>query len=590
MAGDAEHGTGRDRAGADRAGTDNNIERLTAGLSALRLDELLVEVTDRLAQITSRQGQLHSLIDAVVAVGGGLELQATLRRIVEAATELVDARYGALGVIGPDHRLTEFVYTGVDEATREEIGHLPQGRGILGLLIAEPRPVRLHDLTEHPASYGFPPHHPPMRSFLGVPVRLREEVFGNLYFTEKRGGDFTADDEAVVQALAAAAGVAVENARLYEETRRRQRWLEASSEITTSLLSGVDPADALAQVAGRARDLSGADMTMIALPDPDPEAHEGDLVVQVAVGMDAEPLRGARLPVGSSVAGKVYRSGVLETVSDVTEALAAVAESVAADYGPALFVPLSGGGKALGTLVAVNHAGRGGFGPDTVSLTSAFAGQAALALQLADARRAEEQLAVYEDRDRIARDLHDHVIQRLYASGMSLEGLTRQVGSPAVQAKLQRIVDDLDQTIREIRTTIFALQAGPAEQAGLHQRLVTVVGETTAGTGLVPNLSVAGPVDTLVPPEVAAHALAVVREALSNVVRHARAGWAAVTVTAGETLRIEVADDGAGIPPGGRRSGLDNLADRAAGLGGELQLLPRPQGQGTCLVWEVPLP
>jgi signal transduction histidine kinase len=576
-----------------RVGGDGSNERLAAGLSALRLDELLVEVTDRLTQITSRRDQLHGLLDAVVAVGGGLELPATLRRIVEAATELVDARYGALGVIGPDQMLTEFVYTGIDEPTREKIGHLPEGRGILGLLIAEPRLVRLHDLTEHPASYGFPPHHPPMRSFLGVPVRLRGEVFGNLYFTEKRGGDFTADDEAVVQALAAAAGVAVENARLFEETRRRQRWLEASSEITTSLLSGVGSADALAQVASRARDLAGADLTMIALPDPDPDRHESDLVVQVAVGPDAEAVRGARLPGGSSVAGKVYQSGVLETVSDVTEALAAVGGvggSVAADYGPALFAPLSGGGKALGTLVAVNHAGRGGFDPDTVSLTSAFAGQAALALQLADARRAEEQLTVYEDRDRIARDLHDHVIQRLYASGMSLEGLTRQVGSPAAQAKLQRIVDDLDQTIREIRTTIFALQAGPAEQAGLHQRLVTVVGETTAGTGLVPDLSVAGPVDTLVPPEVAAHALAVVREALSNVVRHAAARWAAVTVTAGETLWIEVADDGVGIPAGGRRSGLANLADRAAGLGGELQLLSRPQGQGTCLVWEVPLP
>jgi len=574
--------------GQPLAGDGHGAGQVTAGLSALRLDELLAEVTDRLAQIASRRDQLHSLLDAVVAVGGGLELPATLRRIVEAATELVDARYGALGVIGPDRSLTEFVYTGIDEETRQSIGHLPEGRGILGLLIAEPWPLRLRDLASHPASSGFPPNHPPMKRFLGVPVRVRDEVFGNLYFTEKRGGDFTADDEAVVQALAAAAGVAVENARLFEETRLRQRWLEASSEVTTSLLSGVEADDALAQIAARARELTLADTATIALPDP--ESPDDALVVTVSVGAEAEAFRGARLPMEGSAAGRVYRSGVLETISDVGAEPAAAALPGPIPHGPALFVPLGAGGKALGTLMAANRAGRPGFDPALVGLTSAFAGQAALALQLADARRAEQQLAVYADRDRIARDLHDHVIQRLFASGMALEGMTRQVGSPEVQAKLQRTVDDLDLTIREIRSTIFALQASPGEAAGLHQRLVTVVGEVTSDRGIVPDVYVSGPLDTLVPAEIGGHALAVIREALSNIVRHARARRASVTVNAGDTLRVEVTDDGIGMPAGGRRSGLGNLADRAEALGGTMQVLPGPQGKGTGVVWEVPLP
>jgi signal transduction histidine kinase len=562
--------------------------QVSARLSALRLDELLAEVTDRLAQIASRRDQLHGLLDAVVAVGGGLELPATLRRIVQAATELVDAQYGALGVIGPDRSLIEFVTTGIDDETRQRIGHLPEGRGILGLLIAEPWPVRLHDLTEHTASYGFPPNHPTMRSFLGVPVRVRDEVFGNLYFTEKRGGDFTADDEIVVQALAAAAGVAVENARLFEETRLRQRWLEASSEITTSLLSGVHPEDALAQVAARARELAGAETAAIALPDP--QFPEDALVVTVAVGTDPERFRGARLAMDGSVAGRVYRSGVPEAASDVGAGSDRPDGVPPAVPGSLVFVPLSAGGKALGTLMAGKRAGQGGFDPATIALTSAFAGQAALALQLADARRAEQQLAVYEDRDRIARDLHDHVIQRLFASGMALEGMTRQVGSPAVQAKLQRTVDDLDQTIREIRSTIFALQAGPAETAGLHQRVVAVVGEVTANHGIIPDVYVSGPVDTLVPTDIGDHALAVIREALSNIVRHAHADRASVAVSAADTLRVEVTDDGVGIPAAGRRSGLGNLAERAAALGGTMQTLPGPDGRGTCLVWEVPVP
>jgi signal transduction histidine kinase len=569
------------------AGERPEGSRLSAALSSLRLDELVAEVVDRLARISAGRDKLHALLDGVVAVGSGLELAATLRRIVEAATGLVDAEYGALGVIGPDRTLTEFVHTGVDDTTRERIGRLPEGRGILGLLVADPRPLRLHDLGEHPASYGFPPHHPPMRSFLGVPVRVRDDVFGNLYFTQKRGGDFTADDEAMVTALAAAAGVAIDNARLYEETRLRQRWMQASADITTSLLSGVDADHALAQVAARARELTGADSAGIAVPDPD--TPEDVLLVGAAAG--AEAFRGRRLPVGDSIAGRVYRSGESATVPDLTAAWPAAGFAPGPPSGPAMFVPLTAGGKSVGMLLLANRAGRAGFGPEVATAAEAFASQAALALQLADARRAERQLAVFADRDRIARDLHDHVIQRLFATGLTLQSLTRQAGSAAVQARLHGAVDDLDETIRDIRSAIFALHTAPSPAGSLRQRVVAVVTETTGGSGLTAEVRIGGDLDTLVPAGIADHLLAVVREAVSNAVRHARARAVTVSVVAAaDELRVDVTDDGVGLPDqAGRRSGLANLAERAVTLGGCLTVEPGPEGAGTALVWTVPL-
>ena len=291
-------------------------ERLSSGLSAMRLNELLHEVTDRLAEISASRDQLHGLLDAVVGVASGLELPATLRRIVAAAVALVDAEFGALGVIGPDRSLDQFVYTGIDEEVRARIGHLPEGHGILGLLIDDPRPLRLHRISDHPASFGLPPHHPPMDTFLGVPVRVRDEVFGNLYLAEKRGGDFTANDEVVVQALAAAAGVAIENARLFEQTRRRQRWLEASNEIRAALLSGTDADEALLLIAARARELAAADVVLLLLPDP--AAPQERLVVTVADGPDAAALRGLRTPIEGSAAGRTYRSAEPTVSDDIT--------------------------------------------------------------------------------------------------------------------------------------------------------------------------------------------------------------------------------------------------------------------------------
>jgi signal transduction histidine kinase len=560
-----------------------DAERFSPVLSGLRLNELLHEVTERLEEIAASQDKLHGLLDAVVGVAGGLELPATLRRIVEAAVRLVDAQFGALGVIGADRSLDQFVYTGIDESLRQRIGHLPEGHGILGLLIEAPEPVRLHRISDHPASFGFPPHHPPMNTFLGVPVRVRDEVFGNLYLTEKRGGDFTADDEAVVQALAAAAGVAIENARLFEQTRRRQRWLEASNEIRAAVLSGTGQDQVVVLVAARARELSGADCALLVRPDPaDPEEW---LVVTVADGAEAATLHGARTPIEGSVAGRVLQTGVAEQILDVAAEEPLFAH--APGFGPALVAPL-GGADAGGILIAANHAGGQTFGPDATELTVALASQVALTLQLAEARQAQHQLELYADRDRIARDLHDQVIQRLFATGMSLESLVRQVPDTA-RPRLHRAVDDLDQSIRDIRGTIYALQAPPDATVGLRQRLVTIAEEVAGGSGLGLDIRVSGPLDTTVPAEIGEHAAAVLREAMTNVVRHAHATAVTVTIVASDRLRLEVVDDGTGIPAGGRRSGLANMADRAAKLGGEFTAGRSAAGQGTCLGWDVPL-
>jgi signal transduction histidine kinase len=592
MGGQPERGD-RDGSVEDRTGSDSErrTDRLSRGLSALRLDELLHEVTDRLAEIAASRDQLHGLLDAVVGVASGLELPATLRRIVEAAVTLADAEYGALGVIGPDRSLDQFVYTGIDEETRHRIGDLPRGHGILGLLIDDPRPVRLHRIADHAASYGFPPHHPPMNTFLGVPVRVRDEVFGNLYLTEKRGGDFTADDEVVVQALAAAAGVAIENARLYEQTWQRQRWLEASNEVRAALLSGTDAEEALPLIASRARELSGADAVL--LLQPDPAAPEERLVSTVADGAETAGLRGLRVPIEGSLAGRVFKAGESETVDAIGPTLAAAAgEPTLAQhpgYGPTLVVPL-GGPAETGVLVVANRVGAAALSPNARELTIAFAGQAALALRLAEAQRAQAQLALYADRDRIARDLHDQVIQRLFATGMALQSISRQVSGQTAQTKLHRAVDDLDLTIRDIRATIYALQTPADEPQPLPQQILAIVDEVTGGTDLQPDLHVSGPVHTLVPPEIASQALAVLREAVTNVVRHAKATAVMVRVEASDRLCIHVTDDGMGIrDDAGRRSGLANLADRATQLGGTLTVGPGPGGTGTRLAWEVPL-
>jgi signal transduction histidine kinase len=417
-----------------------------------------------------------------------------------------------------------------------------------------------------------------MHSFLGVPIRVRDAIFGNLYLTEKRGGgEFDEEDEAVVLALAAAAGVAIQNARLYSETRQRERWLEATSDVSTALLSGADPEDVLTLIGSRAREVTDAELALIALPLDD---HR--LLVEVAEGEAADRVRGLLVDQVDSPLADVVLNSELRMLTDAEAPFG---------LGAGIAVPLGGkDGPARGVLLLT-----GVPTVDTASVVrtlASFAAQAAVALELAERRRDAERFAVFEDRDRIARDLHDLVIQRLFATGMQLEGAARLIDQRPEEAtaRVHRAVDDLDGTIRELRSTIYGLQAPQDGPPSLRALLLQVVDAGTEQLGFAPSLRLDGLLDTLVPQLLSDHLLAVLREALSNAARHSKASVVSVLVAVRDgQLLLEVTDDGVGIPEEGRRSGLANLHARAAELGGELVLNSAP-GLGTQLTWRVPLP
>jgi signal transduction histidine kinase len=559
----------------------------------LQLDELLAELQGRLTAVLATRDRMRGLLEAVVAIGSGLDLESTLRRIVETAVGLVDATYGALGVIDGDGRLAEFIPVGLSQDEIEHIHHWPEGRGLLGLLIEDPRPLRLADMAAHPASSGFPTGHPPMRGFLGVPLRVRDEVFGNLYLTNKRdGGEFTEDDEAVLVALGAAAGVAVENARLYDAARRQQRWIQASAEVTIKLLSGSASGEVLADVTRQALELSGADLAVLALPD-----EEGRrLTITYAEGDGAAATRGLVLPAGQSLSGQVLATGEPLTSADFAhdERASTAARGAMSQIGPAAVFPLGAPGNVRGVLTVGRRHGAAPFPPAPADVVASFAAQAGVALELAASRDAAERLSLYEDRDRIARDLHDLVIQRLYATGMSLEGTLHMVARPEVANRISNAVDAMDETIKDIRATIFQLQTrDDARQPGLRGDIVALVEEMTPMLGFAPSLRLGPGLGAGVGQDTAEQALAALREALSNAARHSGASQVDVTVDVDPDgiLTVQVTDNGTGLPPEGRRSGLSNLASRADKLGGELKLSPanpdavRP---GTRLEWRVP--
>ncbi|MEV5985282.1 GAF domain-containing protein [Streptomyces sp. NPDC052051] len=559
----------------------------------LRLDELLDGLQEQVQQVRAARDRMRPLLDAVLAVGSDLDLGVVLHRIVESAATLVDARYGALGVLGDDGTIKQFLTVGMDAKTIARIGPYPRGEGILGLLIRHPEPLRLANLAEHPASAGFPPGHPPMTSFLGTPIQVRDQMFGNLYLTNKQGAaQFDADDEAVLRTLAAAAGVAIDNARLYDDARRKQRWLAASGELTRGLLSGGNPGEVLESVATTVRELAGADLVTLAVPVGD----SGELVVEVASGKRAEALRGMVLPV-TNLAAKVFASGetiISEAVSTdprIEAGSAKVADVV--ELGPAFFVPLGTRDHVRGVLLVANVPGGPTFPEEVVDMVTGFGNQAALTLDVAEHRRDAERMLVLRDRDRIARDLHDLVIQRLFAGALSLQStLGRVADRPQVGERIERVVDDLDDTIKVIRSTIYALrESDRARGSGLRARLVAATDRAAEALGFAPALRMTGLLDTGVPADYADHLLAVLGEALSNAARHARATSVDVTVeTSGTTLRLRVADDGRGIDPAvTRRSGLANLRRRAEDLGGTFTL-DANSPSGTVVEWVVPLP
>ncbi|AYA17816.1 histidine kinase [Streptomyces alfalfae] len=538
--------------------------------------------------------RVPQLLEAMRSVGTGLELHVTLDRICETAAELADARYAAIGVVAEDGEgLSDFVHHGIGEETADRIGRLPDGhRGLLGALIHQPRTLRLSDLSTDPRSCGFPAHHPPMRTFLGVPIRVQGEIFGNLYLTEKRdGAEFNDDDVHMVRVLAAEAGIAIGNARLYEAAKQRERWIDGSVAVTTALLSGSDAEDALAVVAEQARRLAESAAGIVLVPD-----DEGGMEV-VAVS-SAEPLGalGMTVPPESRIVSQLL-AGEPVFIDDAADDPRVMTE-LADRYGPVMLLPLQSDGRVLGTLATPRARGARPFTGAERTLAIQFASQAALALMMADAQRDRERLAVYEDRDRIARDLHDLVIQRLFATGMMLESAQRRSVVPEVQVGVGKAVDELDVTIQEIRTAIFALQQGPAEApSGLRTRVLREINMAAVPLGFQPSHRFVGPVDTVVGELTGKNLIAALREALSNAFRHARADRIDVVVDATVTLpdgsqgvRLTVADDGVGIAEGGRRSGLKNLKRRAESLGGDSWYGPGTgeDGGGTTVVWQAP--
>ncbi len=570
------------------AGGAEHAKPLSETLSQLRLRELLGEVRDRVEEIVESRDRLDGLVEAMLAVTSGLDLDATLRTIVHTAIELIDARYGALGIRGHDHELIEFIYEGIDDETREKIGRLPQGRGVLGVLIDDPQPIRLLNICEHPASVGFPPHHPPMRTFLGVPIRIRDDVFGNLYLAEKASGQpFSEDDQVLTQALAAAAGIAIDNARLFEESRTRQAWIEATRDIGTELLGGAEPARVFRLVAEEALKLTNADVALVAVP-ADNEAPAAEvqelLVVEAAGNIHLDAASALPIPVSGNAIGQAYRqrmpllASALDVPTDIFDAV-----------GPVLILPMRTTESVVGVAVLMRGADSHSFNAEHLAMMAAFVDQAALAWELANTQARVRELDVLSDRDRIARDLHDHVIQRLFAVGLTLQGTIPRTRSPEAQRRLTDCVDDLQSVIQEIRTAIFDLHGGSANVTRLRQRLDETIAQF--GTAEIrTTVQYVGPL-SVIDPGLADHAEAAVQEAVSNAVRHSGATEMSVLVTVDDELCIEVADNGAGVPPGGTlaESGLANLRCRAEEAGGSFTISSE-QGSGTTLRWAAPLP
>lgn len=548
------------------------------------IDGVLRGFVSRAEELLQSQERMAGLLEAVVAVAEDLSLDAVLERVVQSACRLLHARYGALGVIGDDNALSHFITVGIDQEVAHRIGPLPTGHGVLGLLISDPRPLRLHDLHNHPESYGFPANHPPMKTFLGVPVRVRDVVFGNLYLTEKEdGSDFTAEDEGLAVALAAAAGVAIENARLYDDARRRARWLEACMDVSGLMLStdrdytsgGLDP------IASRALQESESQLALLVAPAPDGGGH----IVAGAAGKRGPQFSGRSLRLDSPLLESVLEGGepvVLENASNL------FGELDSGITGPLLAVALSTQGAHHGLLLLVRDPNALPYARTDIEMGAVFGSHVALALELARVHRLREELLVFTDRDRIARDLHDLVIQRLFAAGLSVQSLTRFTKDELATDRIRNITNELDEAIRSLRDTIYSLKSSSGETELLSGRIRRVTRSSAKSMPFTPRLIITGPVDA-VTPDKADNVVAVVSEGLSNAIRHSGADTISVSVGVVKgRVTVVITDNGAGFAEPEKRRGLANLEDRARMLDGECIITSAPDA-GTSLEWSVPL-
>jgi signal transduction histidine kinase len=528
------------------------------------------------------------LLEAGVSLASELSLPMVLQRIVDLAAEVTDARYGALGVIGEGGVITEFITTGISEKQRKAIGPLPTGRGVLGLLIHDPRPLRLGNIADHLQSVGFPTNHPPMHSFLGAPVQAMGRVFGNIYLAEKRTADeFSQEDQETLVVLATQAGVAIANASLYEEIRTRERWLAAVRDITNKMLSGAPESTLLDSIAEHARELAGADAATIITATQTP----GQLVVASAVGARVGQMRGHTLPVEGSISGAVMNSGEAIDFEDVSLDSRGYQPIVrAGPYGPAFFGPLRDQNGVSGTLMVANLKGRARFDQGRIQLVASFADQASIAIQYRRAQAELSRLGLMEERERIAKELHDGIIQSLFAVGMGLQGAALMAGSPEMTRRLEGAVEELDRVIRDLRNYIFGLRPGILADRQLDQALRLLADETRARAGIAVEVDVdAGLAASL--SGRSADIVQLTREALSNVGRHARAETAKVSLSRqGADAVLTVDDNGVGFEAGGESvgNGLRNMRERAGSLQGSLEISSR-NGQGTRLRVKFPI-
>jgi two-component system sensor histidine kinase DevS len=549
-----------------------------------RVEDLLRDFGSRGGELLQSQERMAGLLEAVVALAEDLSLDAVLERVVRSACNLLHARYGALGVMDDNSALGHFVTVGIDDRLGQKIGPLPTGKGVLGLLVAEPRPLRLRDLRLHPEAVGFPDHHPAMRSFLGVPVRIRETVFGILYLTEKEGaGDFSDDDESLAVALAAAAGVAIENAKLYDDARRRARWLEACMDVAGLMLSsdrdytagGLDP------IAARALQESESQLALIVAP----AASAPGYIVAGAAGDGAKSLAGQMLALDSPELQEVLSGGEPATFDNA----AGVLETVdARSSGPLLAVALSTQGAHHGLLFLARRPEDRRYTRTDIEMGAVYGSHVALALELARVHRLREELLVFTDRDRIARDLHDLVIQRLFAAGLSVQSLTRFTKDELATERIRNITGELDEAIRSLRDTIYSLRSSSSETELLSGRIRRVTRRSAKSLPFTPRLTLTGPVDA-VSSEKADNVVAVVSEGLSNAIRHSGADAISVSVAAIKgRVTVVVTDNGSGFDAATERNGLANLEDRARMLDGECTIVSAPD-EGTSVEWSVPL-
>lgn len=550
---------------------------------------LLSTMHTQLDELLAARDQMERLLHLIVQIGSDLDLDATLRRIIRAAKDLTRAPYGALAVRDPDGALLAFIHDGIDADTARRIGHLPVGKGVLSVSLLDTPVLRLDDLTSHPAAVGFPEHHPAMRGFIGVPITIRGTIFGNLYLThDEPGRTFSESDEVAARALATAAAVAIDNARLFERERTSVKWMEATREITTALLSNTTSGlSSLQLIAERACVLTEAEQAIVLVPvDPDLPIDEIDtLVVAAAVGLNAAEVIGQRIPVDDSTSGGVFRSGV----PLITESLSYPIQAFT-DVGQrgAIVMPLRTADEVAGVIAVARSADRQPFDDTYLDLVRDFATHAGLALMLASAREHTRQLTLVTERERIAHDLHDHVIQRLFAAGMDLQGTIARTRSPEVVERLNHTLDDLQTIIEEIRTAIFQLKSPSEHDSGFRNRIQRVVADLTENRDIVTTVRMHGPT-TAVGGELAEHAEAVTAEAVSNAVRHSGASRLTVEVNVSDMLTLDIIDNGSGMPADNhRRSGLANMAYRAEQVGGHCDVSNQAAG-GTHVHWTAPL-